>query len=71
MSRKMTIAIKIGPSWKIIVHIASFLNEKARNFIAWTSGVFAEEIVIQSAPLFNLTHHPLKYFVNGLTGRID
>jgi hypothetical protein len=39
----MTIAIAIGPNSKIIIHVASFLNEKVRNFIAQeTSGGFAE-----------------------------
>lgn len=48
----------IGAKAKIIVHTASFLDEKVRNFIAKTPTV--------SVPLFDLAHHSLKDFVNRL-----
>jgi hypothetical protein len=42
----MTVAIMIGPNAKIIIHAASFLNEKLRNFIAQNLRRFRREIAI-------------------------
>jgi hypothetical protein len=65
----MTLAIATGPNPKIIIHLASLLNEKLRNFIARKLRRIRKEPDLVN--LFNLTHHSLEHFLDGLTGRID